>query len=385
MLIALGSGAIAKYPLGGGNWSWFLQYPLGLKALGHRVFWLEVLESSGDRSTDLSLVNGFFARVGDYGLASDCAVLLLSDLASQDINHGEAFGHSIVEIKEFARSADFLWNFCCAFREPLLSLFRHQVLIDVDPGHLQVATAAYDIDLGISCHGAHLTVGANILDRDCEIPTLGHSWRPFFPFVYLPMWTAEVPDPGFSAPFSSITQWEWEEMEFNGRLLSISKRTAYLSYASLPKRAKRPFELAANIGPYDVGNDRAFLASQGWALVDPHKVASTPEEYARYIQRCRAEIQCAKPIFRELKTGWFSDRSVCYLASGRPVLAEETGFSRRIPTGKGLLSFKTFEEALDGVREIDTHYQKHSRAARELAVEFFDSTRRLDEMIAASS
>jgi hypothetical protein len=191
-------------------------------------------------------------------------------------------------------------------------------------------------------------------------------------------------DPRVNAPFTSITQWTWEELALGERMLSASKRAAYLRYLELPERAGRPFELAANIGPNDVANDAESLRNHGWRLADPHQVAGSPEAYRQYLQNSRAEILCPKPIFRQLQTGWFSDRSVCYLACGRPVLAEETGFSDVIPVGRGLLSFRNIDEAVAGVAEIDANYPNHSRAARELTHEYFDSARCLPAMLSAS-
>jgi hypothetical protein len=200
--------------------------------------------------------------------------------------------------------------------------------------------------------------------------------------VYLPLWEPS-PDPGPEAPFTSITQWTWEELSLHGRVLSASKRLAYLRYADLPALAGRPFELAANIGESDPAGDRETMTRGGWRLADPHRIAPTPEAYRDYLRASRAELQCPKPVFKELKTGWFSDRSVAYMALGRPVLAEETGFSRRIPTDRGVLAFNDLESAKAGVAEIDANYAIHSRAARELACDLFDSRKQLNAMIEA--
>ncbi|MGH8012113.1 MAG: hypothetical protein ACREQ4_06430 [Candidatus Binataceae bacterium] len=382
MLIALADGSLAKYPPGGGHWSWFLQYPLGLRALGHRVFWFELLPASGDEALDRNRIRTFFARAAQYGFERDCALFVFEPDVPQSLERGDAYGMSIRAIREQIHSTDLLWNFCCALREPLLSAFRRRVLIDVDPGHLQVC--GLHEDMGIHSHQAFLTVGAKIHQEDCEIPTLGLKWHAFNPFVYMPAWPL-MPDSGVQAPFTSVTQWTWEELPFNGRTLSASKRAAYLNYARLPQLAKRPFELAANIGSDDVAGDRATLASYGWRLSEPHRVAGTPEDYRRFIVRSRAEILCPKPVFRELRTGWFSDRSVGYLASGRPVLAGETGFSQRLPVGRGILSFSTIEEAVAGVTAIDSDYAVHRRAARDLAETYFDSRKCLPAMLSASS
>ncbi|MHB8382921.1 MAG: glycosyltransferase [Candidatus Binataceae bacterium] len=381
MRIALGNGSLASYPPGGGHWSWFLQYPLGLRALGHQVFWLELLRTSGDRARDLALIGDFFVRIRAYDLDACCALLLLDTSDVQDFERAESFGMPRAEISRRIADADMLWSMSCAIREPLLSRFRHPVLIDTDPGHLQVSAQSWD--LGINRHEAFLTVGTKIQDSDCEIPTLGLRWRPFLPFVYLPIWE-RAPSPSASAPITSITQWTWEELPYAGRMLSASKRTAYMRYAELPRLSGRAFELAANIGEDDPAGDRASLRANGWTLVDPHAVAATPEAYRAYIRRSRAEILCPKPIYRELRTGWLSDRSACYLATGRPVIAEETGFSERVATGRGLLSFTDMAGALDAVREIDADYAAHSDAARAIACELFDSAKCLRAMLDAS-
>jgi hypothetical protein len=273
-----------------------------------------------------------------------------------------------------------LLNFCCGLRQPLLSLFKHRALLDFDPGHLHLS--ALTSDLNIHEHDVFLTIGARINRPDSEVPKLGLEWRTFEPFVYLPMWPA-APDPGSDAPFSSITQWTWEELWWQGRVLSVSKRAAYLKYLELPRMAQRPFELAANIGSEDPVGDRRVFRENGWKIVDPHEVAGSPSQYQEYIRACRAEFMCPKPIHVEMKTGWFSDRSIAYLASGRPVLAEDTGFTERLPTGAGLLGFRNLTDAAAATAEIDGNYNRHSRVAREIAVDLFDSRRCLPEMLSA--
>jgi hypothetical protein len=379
MRIVLGNSSLVKYQQGGGHWSWFLQYPLGLKALGHEVFWLELVQSSGQRENDLSLVRDFFDRLASYDLDRNCAVLLFSaDLSFQPIETSEAFGRSYEEVQRIIRSADLLLNFCCAIRQPLLSSFKHRVLLDFDPGHLQLSALTWD--LGIKDHDVFLTIGARINAPDSEVPTLGFKWRTFEPFVYLPMWHA-TPDPGPDAPFSSITQWTWEVLWWRGQVLSVSKRAAYLKYLDLPRVAGRSFELAANVGPEDPAGDGQLFHQNGWRIVDPHEVAGTPSQYREYIQTSRAEFMCAKPIHVEMKTGWFSDRSIAYLASARPVLAEDTGFTERLPTGTGLLAFRDINDAVAAVAEIDGNYDRHSRVAREIAADLFDSRRCLEAML----
>jgi hypothetical protein len=377
--IVFGNSSLVNYQQGGGHWSWVLQYPLGLRALGHDVFWLELLLSSGERGHDVRVIRDFFQRLTSYGLKDDCAVLLVKgSLDFQAFEESEVFGSSREHLAEIIRSADLLLNLACALRPPLLLEFEHRVLLDVDPGHLQVSALTWD--LGIREHDVLLTIGARVNAPDCEIPTLGLSWRTFEPCVYLPMWQA-TPDPGPDAPFSSITHWTWEELPWRDRMLSVSKRAAYLEYAELPRRAGRPFELAADIGDDGSSPDRRLLQEHGWELVAPHEVCGSVPQYQQYIRASRAEFMCPKPIHVELKTGWFSDRSIAYLASGRPVLARDTGFSERLPTGLGLVAFRDLEEAVAGVAEIDGHYAQHSRAAREMAEEYFDSRKCLAALL----
>ncbi len=380
MLIVLANRSVASYPLGGGVWSWMLQYPLGLRALGHHIFWLELIKSSGDRARDAELAKNFLSRISPYGLAPHAAVLVFDDIEVQDINRAKIYGRPAQTVLEIVRSADLLWNIASTIHPPFLSNFRRKVLIDVDPGHLQLI--ATEFEFGLKDHDVHLSVGPNLPDPDCEVPTLGLTWRTFLPFVYLPMWEFS-PGPGPDAPFTSITQWTWEDLSYQGRSLSASKRTAYMRYADLPKRAGRPFELAANIGDTDPTHDRETLAAGGWRIVNPHDVVPTPETYREYLRASRAEILCPKPIFRELNTGWFSDRSVCYMALGRPVLAEDTGFGQFVPTGRGVLDFRDIDEAVAAVAEIDGNYDLHSRWARELAADLFNSDRQLSAMLAA--
>jgi hypothetical protein len=381
--IVLGNSSLIKYQPGGGHWSWFLQYPLGLRALGHEVLWLELLQSSGHRETDLQIIRDFFERLVVYDLSRNCTVLLFNrDLYLEPFAASEAFGTDKEHVSRFIKSSELLLNFCCAFGPSLLSLFKRRALLDFDPGHLQLTASGADLNVNVHDHEVFLTIGARINEPDSEIPKLGLKWRTFTPLIFLPMWPA-VPDPGPGAPFSSITQWTWELLPWQGRTFSVSKRSAYLKYADLPLLAHRPFELAANIGPQDPANDRQYLRERGWNLVEPHQVAGSPAMYQQYIRNSRAEFASPKPIHVEMRTGWFSDRSIAYLASGRPVVTEDTGFRERLPTGVGLLTFRDVAEAADRVAEIDADYQRHSSAAREIAETFFDSRKCLEALLSA--
>jgi hypothetical protein len=391
MRIVLGDSSLASYGKGGGHWSVYLQYLLGLRALGHDVSLLELLPASGDTQKDDARAERFFQHLARYGL-EHAATLLVVERASteegesrelvQDVERARVIGASLADVRRMIRDADALWNPCCGIRQPLLGMFRRRVLIDLDPGHLQVSALTWGMDL--QDHDAFFTVGTKLNDADCEVPRLGVSWQTFLPFVHLPMWSL-ADDPGPASAFSSITHWSWGELWWEGRVLGLSKRDGYLSLAGLPERVGRPFELAVRFKEDDASGDREALAAGGWTLSDPWQVAASAADYQEFISGSRAEISCTKPIFRELRTGWFSDRSAGYLASGRPVLAQDTGFSERLPVGEGLLCFSTPEEAAAAVGEIDANYERHRRAARALAEDHLDARGPLTAMVEASA
>jgi hypothetical protein len=244
MLIALGNGSLASYPPGGGHWSWFLQYPLGLRALGHQVLWLELLKSSGARTRDLALIRDFFARIRAYDIEDCCAILLLDNPDIQDLERAEAFGMTRDEIARRIADADLLWSLSCAIREPLLSRFRRRMLIDTDPGHLQVSALSWD--LGMNRHDAFLTVGAKIHDPDCDVAYAGRT---------------------LSASKRSL---------FALRAIAASQRTRVRAGGKYRRRRS--------------GGDRPALKAGGWKIAEPHAAASTPENDRDYIRRSRAEI-----------------------------------------------------------------------------------------------
>jgi hypothetical protein len=378
MFIVLANATLANYFQGGGHWAWFLQYPLGLKQLGHRVFWLEVMRSAGNAAADSRAVQDFFGRLAEFGLERDAAVAVIPHPPMCELARAQVYGRSAIELAGVARDADLLWNFWFALEEPFLLQFRRRAFIDVDPGHLQVCVALGACTLG--AHDVYFTIGLNIAEDRCQIPTLGLKWRTFRPFVHLPSWPAAA-GLGPQAPFTSVTHWKWEELHYQHRVLGLSKREAYLRYLILPRITRRRFMLAVNIGRDDAAGDEQLLLRHGWSVADPYDVAPTPAAYREFIQDSRAEFACPKPIHWQLNTGWLSDRSVAYLVSGRPVVAEDTGFSAKLAIGRGLLAFSNLDGAAAAVAEVDCNYQRHCRAARELAHAYFDSSRCLTEML----
>ncbi len=276
MKIALASDFLASYPEGGGLWGWFLDYPLGLKALGHQVFWLEILRAQPSRPETDRLERLFHERIRHYGLSEQCA-LLVSPAKTRQVALEQCVcsGKAREQIRQLAAESDLLWNLAGALQGPLLQNFPRRVLLDGDPGHLQISALDYDLDF--DTHHVFLTAGLRMGDEACGIPRLGHKWQPFLPFVYLPLWPV-MPTADRNAPITSVTQWNWDELSWNNRTLSLSKREAYLRYLELPQRSARPFELAANIAPDDTTGDRELLQRHGWRLLHPHDVAGCPAD-----------------------------------------------------------------------------------------------------------
>lgn len=366
------NGCLASYPHGGGHWSAFMQYVLGLLDLNQNLFWLEILNSSGNPETDKRLIDVFFRRFIKYGMGGRSAILLNMRENSPTLDNGKVFGLNKTRVQRFINDTEILWNFCCTIRNPLLGLFRNSLkaVIDLDPGILQISDIEWN--LGINDHDVFFTVGSKINDTDCKVPTLGKKWHTFYPPIFLPIWNV-TDNQELGAPFTSITQWTWGEYWYMDEVLSLSKRDAYLKYLATPIICQYPFELAANIHPRDRTGDREKLKLNGWKLIHPHIVTKTIQSYQRYIQYSRGEFSCAKPIYAQLRTGWFSDRSAAFLASGRPVIAEDTGFGDYIPVGRGLIRFDCMDEVKEAVERVNKDYVNHKKAARQIANEFLDS------------
>ena len=254
---------------------------------------------------------------------------------------------------------------------------RVRVFLDDDPGYTQLWHAQGLLADKLPCHDFHFTFGANIGRSDCPIPTDGIAWRPTRPAVVLDDWPFS--DDGDPNRFTTVASWRgaYGRVEQNGHLFG-QKAHEFRKLASLPRQSTQRFEIALEIAPEDAG-DLELLRSGGWSIVDP-SVASDPEGFRSYVQGSGAEFSVAQGVYVETRSGWFSDRSVRYLASGKPVLVQDTGLAERLPTGEGLLVFRTAEEALSRAEAISEDYERHARGARAIAEEYFDSDRVLGEL-----
>jgi hypothetical protein len=251
------------------------------------------------------------------------------------------------------------------------------VFLDIDPGFGQMW---FDLGLAdvLSGHDLYVTIGENVGRPGCDIPTCGREWITSRQPVVLAEWDAQGVNGG---AFTSIGVWRgpYGPLQHHGRTYGLRVHE-FRKFAALPRLSGLRFEAALDMHPDDVA-DVELLTSNGWHLLDPLALTGDPWSYRSFIRRSLAELMVAKGVYVDTRSGWFSDRSICFLASGKPVLAQDTGIGDLYPTGRGLLTFSTIDEALEGAERIARDYRSHAAAARAIAVEHFDSDRVLGRLL----
>ncbi len=351
---------------GGATWS-VLQYLLGFRRLGHDVFLVEPVREAGPETLD------YFARVvGDFGL-EDRAALLLGGT-------DETVGTENRQVRKFAESSDVLINVSGMLRDPRLTEpIGSRVYLDLDPAFNQLW---HDdgIDVGFAGHTHFVTVGQALGRTSCPVPTGGIEWIPTAQPVVLDDWP--VADELEYEGLTTVANWRgYGSVEHDGVHYG-QKAHSFRRFFELPRRTDVPVFAGLAIHP-DEREDLVALRENGWRLIDPDEAAGTPDRYRRFVRGSWAELGIAKSGYVASRCGWFSDRSVCYLASGRPVLAQETGFSDFLPTGEGLMAFETVDDVLGGVEELRRDYEGHRRSARAIAEDVFDSDKVLSRLLDA--
>jgi hypothetical protein len=344
------AGALAAKPGNGGE-AWVrLSYILGLQKLGFTTRLVEQIESPSPAAV------AYFREVADaFGIDAS-----LIDCAGTPFV-GDPFD-----------GADLLLNISGNLRAPgLRSRFRRTVFVDLDPGFTQVWHVR-GVER-VPRHDVYLTVGANVGSAFCSIPTGDIEWRATRPPVVLDRWHGQ--DVVFDR-FTTVASWRcaYGPIEPYGL-----KHHAWRRLAQLPRVAGLPFEAVVGIDPSDDA-DRRTLEEGDWRLLDPAVVAA-PQGFEDYVRASGAEFSVAQGIYVDTKSGWFSDRSVRYLAAGRPVLVEDTGFGRTLPIGEGLLAFRGLDDAAAKAHAIVEDYEHHAHAARALAEEHFDSAKVLATLL----
>ena len=253
-----------------------------------------------------------------------------------------------------------------------------KVFLDDDPGYTQLWHASGLLDGKLDEHDFYFTFGENVGRPGCTLPVNGIRWRHVRPPVVLDEWApGEWPHEGFR----TVASWRggYGRVEFGGHLYG-QKAHEFRRFVDLPQKADADFEIALRIDADDSA-DLALLRSHGWQLVDPRQVAGSPDDFRRYVHGSAGEFSVAQGIYVETQCGWFSDRTTRFLASGRPALVQDTGFSKNLPTGDGLIAFTTLEEAVAGAEAIGRDYHAHAHAAREIAKEYFASDRVLGRLL----
>jgi hypothetical protein len=375
-LTILFSGMIAADPhQGGATWA-VLQYVLGFRDLGHEVYFIEPVPRKSLRpigaALDTSVSADYFREVTrQFGL-TDCSALLLQGTR-------DTVGLSYRDLENVAARADVYFNISGMLTDPaLLSPVPSRVYLDLDPAFVQLWSAEYGIDMRFEGHNHFVTVGQQIGEAECNVPTCGLTWSKTFQPVVLADWPVNPTPP--TRGFTTVGNWRaYGSAEANGVFYG-QKAHSFRELIDLPTRSAEQFELALNIFPGD-DVDRAELLNNHWTLSDPVTVAGYPDSYRAFVQSSTAELGVAKSGYVKSRCGWFSDRSVCYLASGRPVIAQETGFNRALPTGEGLFSFSTTDDALSAIESVRADYELQARQARKIAEEFFDSRKVLPRLL----
>jgi hypothetical protein len=358
------SGMVAGDPgQGGASWS-ILQYLLGFRALGHQVRLVEPVDRLDPRA-----VAYFEQVVGDFGLEGEAALLVRG--------RRETAGAPYEELARWASETDVLVNVSGMLRdEELAGPPPLRVFLDLDPAFNQLWDAE-GIEMGFDLHNRFANVGLGLGAPDCPVPTGGREWLKTLPPVFLPRWERAT---GPGEAFTTVGNWrgygsvEWEGRRYGQKAHSLRK------LLDLPKLTGERLAPALAIHPEET-EDLGALRAHGWELRDPGALAGTPARYAELVRGSKGEIGIAKEGYVASRSGWFSDRSACYLASGRPVVAQDTGFPGCLPTGEGLLAFTTAEEAAAAIDAVSAAYARHAGAARALAEDLLDSRRVLTRLL----
>jgi hypothetical protein len=368
MSVVIVAGALANKPHnGGGAWE-RLSWVTGLRRLGCDVYFVEQIASANGVPLE------WFRSVTEWFDLGGRAALV-------DARSNECVGMSWSRMREIATAADLLVNLSGHLTlEPLLAGPRRKVYVDVDPGYTQIWHADPATPFTVAGHDEYFTIGENIGTLDCPIPTGGIHWRPVRQPVVLDDWpVTPAQEP---CRFTTVASWRgaYGPLQFGGRTFGV-KAHEFRKVLPLPRLVDQAvFEIALDVDAPDT-KDLWALREHGWRVTDPRTASGTPEAFRRYVQESAAEFSVAQGVYVETTSGWFSDRTVRYLASGKPALVQDTGCGRHLPIGEGLVAFRTLDEAAAGAERILADYERHCEAARAIARDFFDSDKVLGRFL----
>jgi hypothetical protein len=367
MPITVLAGALANKPNSGGE-AWVrLSWVLGLRRLGWDAWFVERLPGADPEGRRY-----FEAVVEEFGLGERATLLG---------EGGEAlFGPGEADLTDVAAAAEILFDISGHLGGgPLVAAPRRCVYVDLDPGFTQAWHADPGLDFSVDGYDRYLTVGQNIGRSSCPVPTGGIEWIPTLPPVLLDEWPV-APVPEGPLAFTTAATWRspYGGLEIEGRKMGL-KHHQFRRFAALPERVEGvEFELALDIHPGDAA-DLELLRSHGWKLVDPRTAAGTPDAFREYVRGSGAEFSVAQGVYVEAATGWFSDRTAAYLASGRPAVVQDTGIERG--DAEALSSFDDLGAAATAVEAVRDEYPQRAAAARRFAEDRLDSDRVLGRVL----
>jgi hypothetical protein len=388
-------GTVASNPYAGMAWM-HMQIAAGLLRLGHDVYYFETTSTwpydphREARVRDSDYAVPYLARVASsFGLDGRWAY-------RRSYSDKEWVGLSRAEAEGLLRAADAVFNIAGSTKmaEEGLEVGR-LVYFGTDPVYHEVAYHQADPEVReiVAEHRDVVTYGENIGRPNCLIPPLPRQRAWTRQPVLVDIWDDGGPR---REHFTTVLNWRQSgrEVELGGQRYSWSKDRELLRFQDLPRRVRAPIEVATNLSEIErqhgegeavpaqgVGTARSLFEGDGWRLVDAHSFTLDPWPYRDYIRASRGEFTVARDLHVRLRSGWFSERSACYLAAGRPVITQDTGFDTVIPTGEGLFAFDTLDEAVAGFEAIEADYERHSRAAREIAHEYFHAEKVLAKLL----
>ena len=369
---------VAAFPEGGGHFWVYLQYVLGFRQLGWEVYWLEAFRTKGRAQEEAAALDTFRARMEQYGLGDKFILYLTHSKRPSAELPAEYLSMSRDEAEAVYERADLLLNFHYRINPTLLPRFRRTALVDIDPGLMQFWISRGQIS--VPRHDVYFTTAEGVGRKDGKIPDCGLPWIHIRPSVCLEHWPYVFD--ARSEAFTTVSLWDSGDwVRDDVETYENTKRVAFLDYTELPRLTNHPLELALFLRRDRDSEERGLLESRGWRIRHSREVSATPEMYQAYIQHSRGEFSCAKPSYVKMETAWVSDRTVCYLASGKPVVVQDTGPSAFLPNGEGMFRFATPEQAAGAFEVINRDYEKHCRAARQIAETFFDAKHVVKEVL----
>ena len=370
---AIVTGMIATYPVGGVVWD-YGQYALGLERLGWDVYYLE---DTGWETYD--------PQKGEYGADCEFGVRFLQQSLAQLSStlgerwhframDGRTFGLDSARLQSLVAQADLFLNVSggTLLRDEYLRC-PCKVLIDSDPGWNHFvnfpkwdANPGWQGTHGYRAHDHYFTYAERIGKADCILPDMGIRWHPTRPLVIMDAWRSQPP----AEKWTTVMTWNnfRKPVEYQGAKYG-TKEMEFPKVERLPAQVNAAFELAVGGSGAPVDAWREL----GWEVVDSHAVSTTPNQYRDYIETSRGEFSVTKNLYSATRSGWFSCRTVCYLAAGKPAVVQDTGFSEFIPTGSGLFAFENLADAAESIRAVEGDYERHCRQSREVANACFDS------------